>query len=162
MVALARPCRLLVDNVAWPYMLLRRLPFCVVGNGGEDDERLTVEVCHRRRLLDRRGSLDRLVDEATELVGVWMSRRAPRLGSVAGGCRMGLGEQASDSEVGDRGNQAETRPRTFEDSVWVVPVREPGGHGQHRQGTSTPLRRAREPHPRCFWRATPPPGAPSF
>ena len=59
------------------HMFLRRLPFRVVpGVGGEDDERLTVEISQQRRLMGRRGRRENFLDPASE---------------VPGGCGVGAG-----------------------------------------------------------------------
>jgi hypothetical protein len=48
------------------HMFLRRLPFRVVpGVGGEDDERLTVEISQQRRLMGRRGRRENFLDPAS-------------------------------------------------------------------------------------------------
>src|SRR5215211_662516 len=52
------------------HMFLRRLPFRVVpGVGGEDDERLTVEISQQRRLMGRRGRREDFLDPASEMSG---------------------------------------------------------------------------------------------
>ena len=59
------------------HMFLRRFMFRIVpGVGGEDDERLSVEVGQQRRLTGRRGRGEKLLDPASE---------------VPGGCGVGAG-----------------------------------------------------------------------
>ena len=103
------------------HLVLRLLPSSgVPGVCGEDDERLTVEVGQRRRLLRRRVRRDELLDPAAKVSGRSRRWRAPRLGSVAEDCRRRPGRSAvrhPGEPTAD--NTAETRPRTLYDSVLV-------------------------------------------
>jgi hypothetical protein len=82
------------------HLILRLLPSRgVPGIRGEDDERLTVQVGQRRRLLRRRVRLDELLDEAAEVaggrgVGARLAAEVSRETAVGG-----LGEQPSGTQV---------------------------------------------------------------
>ena len=99
-------------------MVLRRLPFRIMsGIGGEDDKRLTAEVGQRGCLLHRLGP--------SRNSSIWLQSGArsrswralvprTRRQTVVGG----LGEQASGSEVGDRGQWRGDATRKLSD--WVL------------------------------------------